>query len=129
MYVAIPPLSVTAAVDAVQVAPCTARLVTRPVAENRLREPSPTALPAASVAVTVKVTSSPGCGAVGLIVNATVLAVIAPTLIAKVFVIVEVAIVAAFPAVIVAVPDLTPRTVTTHDATVTVATEVSDENA
>ena len=62
--------------------------------------------------------------------NATVLAVIAPTLIAKVFVIVEVAIVAAFPTVIVAVPDLTP-VITTVEACVefTVATDVSDENA
>jgi len=44
--------------------------------------------------------------------NATVLAVIAPTLTAKVFVIVEVARVDAFPTVIVAVPDLTPVTTT-----------------
>jgi len=62
-------------------------------------------------------------------VNATVFAVIAPTLTAKVFVIVEVARVDAFPAVIVAVPDLPPVTVTTPEAIATVATAVSDENA
>lgn len=110
--------------------PLTVTLGEYPPAAYSARTPSPTALPEASRAVTVTVTFSPAVGATGENVTVTVLAVRAPTRTVTEDVIVAAVQAEVSQSLIVAVPDLTPVTVSVDDGPAeTVATVVSDYTA